>query len=335
MSSYEIKLRLEGVPQTGRIKELASALNIYSHLTPIHDRTDTNEIIYWSERYNKSFDDELVQFIIYADQEIIGFSQCVHFKSRNIVVIDYVTIDEKGHDIGLYVLALQIIIRHFLASANVDFFVTELTKPLEQEKLSADEFHWQETLKLTGFKTAQAPYRQPKLGLENYESNRPGYLVILPTDDADTILKETFISIVRLIYFDHYFRWYEPFLKGSKATYTELLQKNISEIEEQLEGRPLIRLNGTKGASSAYGFEAAENERNKSKNTGLIYLACFAVLLSLFIALPLFTSISFSNLTTSVAMSYAVIMTFIFLRNRTELAGLFDQFQKIRNIFGK
>ena len=304
MDVYELKLRIEHLPRLGsRTKEFAAALSIYSRLTPLHDRTEINEIIYWGERYNTTFTDELAHFLIYVGQELVGFAQCVHFKKRNVVVIDYITIEDKRHDIGLYVLSLEMITRHFTSKANIDFFVTELTKPLGQEKLSADEFHWQETLKLTGFKTAQAPYQQPKLGLENYESDRPGYLIILPTNPADAISKDTYISIVRLIYFDHYFRWYEPFLDQAKSTYSDALQKTLLAIEQKIRDRETVKLNGTKGASTGrHEVDQSDNDQLKPRHAAIAYLLFFLILFSIFIVVPLISTISFSNVATAAAI---------------------------------
>src|SRR5262245_44802451 len=181
MSVYDVQVRIERPRRiSGRSKELVTALEIYSRLTPLHDRTNTNEILYWHERYNSTFEDELQLFVVYVDHEIAGFVECLHFKARRTVVIDYVTIEPSRRDVGLYVLVLQAIVRHFTNAATIDFFVTELTKTVGQERLSPEEFLWQETLKLTGFKTAHAPYKQPKLGPDNYESDSAGYLVIMP-----------------------------------------------------------------------------------------------------------------------------------------------------------
>ena len=335
MNAYQIELRVERARRSGiRSKDLTTALEIYARLTPLHDRTNTNEILYWQERYNSVFDDELYLFLIYVDDEVAGYAQCLHFKSKRIVVLDYVIIEPSRQNAGLYILVLQAIVRHFSNAATIDFFVTELTKLAGQHRLSPEEFYWQETLKLTGFKTAHAPYKQPPLGLDNYESDSPGYLLILPTSSADAILRETYISIVHLIYFDHYFRWYEPFLAETKATYSDVLRKNLSEIESELASRELIQLNGTKGAISSTALPEIVGSL-EPKRAGWIYFVASLVIFGMFLLVPLISPLSFPNLITAAFITYAIVITFFYLRTQGGILPLFSSLQKLSKLFDK
>ena len=68
------------------------ALNVYSNEMPYNIRTDPNEIKYWFERYNETYEDNLMIFALLFNNKVVGFTQVVYFKKTFFATIDYVVI---------------------------------------------------------------------------------------------------------------------------------------------------------------------------------------------------------------------------------------------------
>lgn len=226
---------------------LSEALAVYVKSVPYYERTATNEITYWFERYNTKFDDKLLLFAFSQNDVIIGFAEIVHFVSEKILVVDYFTVgndSESNSSLSEFIEQA----RAFTEKLGIeyDFIVTELSYNWQSEEPGEVEKIWIAVLKMHGFKLAKASYSQPPLGIDNHESGRPGALMIYSRMPADHIRSETYLLIVDTIYIKHYLRWYEPFLGKGFAGYKSRIRSGQAKIKSQLADVDLVALNGSK-----------------------------------------------------------------------------------------
>lgn len=128
-----------------------------------------------------------------------------------------------------------------------DFIVGEVSfesatsEPSERSVLLVHLF------KQLGFQVADCDYWQPMLGPTQYQSDVRAHLIIASREAVPTIRRQALLLIVRTIYFDHYARWYQPFLIGDEdqQQYSESLVSRYTEFERSLPSVE-IRLNGAK-----------------------------------------------------------------------------------------
>ena len=58
--------------------DFVKALGIYAQYTPVSERIDSNEIVFWNERYNQAYSpDRLLLFGLQVNSEIVGFAEAV------------------------------------------------------------------------------------------------------------------------------------------------------------------------------------------------------------------------------------------------------------------
>lgn len=93
-------------------------------------------------------------------------------------------------------------------------------------------------LQMEDFRIVDALYRQPKLGIDNLESNFDFQLMIRSAQSIAALKKDTYLAIVKDIFFEHYHSWYDvadpqrsdTYLDHLKEQY-ELVKKNVDQIK--------------------------------------------------------------------------------------------------------
>ena len=100
---------------------------------------------------------------------------------------------------------------------------------------------------------------------------------------VSVVLKKTIVHLIHTIYFDHYLRWYSPFLNDSGA-YERQLRERLEEIEKSLGDCEDIEVNGMKMLTPAIPLgDASEPLTRTAVGTALlILLALLVFLLALF-----------------------------------------------------
>jgi hypothetical protein len=72
-----------------------------------------------------------------------------------------------------------------------------------------------------------------------------GIMMIYTSTETSKIKKNTFMQIIRAIYFKYYQRWYDVFLDAdSKIKYNEILNESYSKMENGLKDKNYIEING-------------------------------------------------------------------------------------------
>jgi hypothetical protein len=131
---------------------------------------------------------------------------------------------------------------------------------------------------MSNFGVINSPYFQPMLGIKNYESNLQAVLMLYPVDEHRTIKKETFLLILKSIYYKHYCRWYAMFLNEQDTLdYSHHVHSLFDKVSEKVKNNVSIQLNGYDDILYEKGLEKPERVPKKI----LYFLLGFTVLIGL------------------------------------------------------
>lgn len=309
------------------------ALDIYSSHTPLSVKTDTSDISYWIDRYNKEFEDRFFVFGLYEDESIIGFSQLVYFKQARLVMIDYMAIDEKRRANSAF-YSFTDLIRCELRDLKLDinFIITEIEYDLCKKKPTENGTVMIRLLKQSGFGVLKAEYFQPKLGFNNTESAPCAVLMIDVRSSKDSITKESYLKIVNTIYFNHYLRWYTPILKQEElACYKQELDELYTKIVSALSNKNKVDINGYK---SIFDSQAPVDLEKKGLNFGTFSFIIILLVTASIMALAKYFGASMIEVILSVLISAAI---FFLLNSISTGRGLveFEKLWSVIKLFGK
>jgi hypothetical protein len=232
--------------QSSRDPDFASALLVYVRNTSAAIRTDTNEIAYWLDRFAEQFGHPFYVFGFYRDNELVGFAEGAYFADERLVVLDYLVIDEANRQNNVFFEFVDHL-KRFLEAAHLEYryAVVEACYGPGQEYPSQDTCLLTRLLKLQGFRVIRAPYYQPRLLLDDAESGMQADLLIYSTTNLDRIHTETYLTIVRCIYYKYYLPW-QTVTKDPQEAYKKHLDSLYTRIQGELGKKQEILVNGHK-----------------------------------------------------------------------------------------
>lgn len=245
-SSYRLKRFLNS-----RDPDFTSALLVYVRNTPANIRTDTNEIVYWLDNFSAKFKDNFYVFGFYRNHQLVGYAQAAYFWEERVIVLDYIAIDQAYRGNNVFYEFVDHL-RRYLEDMHPEYRygVTEVIYGSGQQVPSQANRLTIRLLKLQGFKVIRAPYYQPRLMLDDAESETQGDLLIYSTSHLDWIRTETYLSIVHTIYYKHYLRW-KSVIPDPKNDYKKHLDNLYSKIKSAAGKKQMIPVNGHKVVLSA------------------------------------------------------------------------------------
>lgn len=303
-STYEFRIF-----RSEKDKDLVKALSIYSkNIEPIL-RTDTREILYWLDNYNKSFKDKFYLVGFYLNNILVGFAQFVYFLEEKIIFVDYIVIDKdyrKNNTFYEFVEKIKDLINE--EGLNYNYIIAEvgyfhkLEPTLNTKSLIR-------LLKLTGFGVVKADYYQPMLGKNFYESEVKSILMLYDPNEIESIKVETYISFVNTIYFNHYKRWYDRFFnEKEQMEYSNGLNKILQQTLSSIKKKKLIEINGYENIYFANtGSGLIKKYSRIAKISAILFL--FSIFVILFGTLHIVVKSKFDIDTT--AQSYIIIASII------------------------
>jgi hypothetical protein len=247
-SSYNLKHF-----QSSRDPDFAAALLVYVRNTSAAIRTDTNEISYWLEHFTSTFGDPFYVFGFYRDKELVGFAQGAYFVDEHLVVLDYLVIDEAQRRNNVFFEFVDQL-KRFLETAHPEYryAVVEVCYGPGQEFPSPESCLLTRLLKIQGFRVIRAPYFQPRLMLDHPESEMQADLLVYSTTELDKIRTETYLALVRVIYYKYYLPW-QTITKDPPDAYKTHLESLYSKIESQIGKKETVPVNGHKKVLKAMG----------------------------------------------------------------------------------
>lgn len=257
--------------------EFLRALDIYVQETPAYIRTNTNEIVHWRQQYPRLYpDDALFLFGIYNSSRLIGFCEAVFIRREALVIVDYMCIDRASRKNNVFFQFVEMA-RVWLEEQkyHFDYIVTEISLPddASQSKRGAALIR---ALQMAGFSPLEINYKHPRLG-DNVDTEPKAKLLIRPAHEQATISKGKVASIIKVIYEDHYARWYKGVLSTSDyGLYVREIGSPLSSLNSELqrpdERIPLLHLEGLEN-----GADAIIGTMTQKQVFGYFFLAPFAV----------------------------------------------------------
>jgi hypothetical protein len=232
--------------RSARDPDFAAALLLYVRNTPAPVRTDTNEITHWLENFTRQFGDPFYVFGFYRDDQLVGFAEAAYLTEERLVVFDYLVIDELNRRNNVFFEFVDHLKRYIETEhPEYRYGLVEACYGPGQTVPSQESALLTRLLKVQGFRVIRAPYYQPRMTLEDAESEMHGDLLIWSTTPIETIKTETYLRFVRAIYYKYYLPW-QSIIPADEADYQRHLRNLYERIEREIGRRKTILVNGHK-----------------------------------------------------------------------------------------
>lgn len=240
-TTYELKRF-----RTSSSPDFARALKLYAENIEPSYRTDTNEITYWLDNFERQFADAFIVLGLYLNGLLIGFSELAYFKEEHFVQVDYLVIEKTYRKNNAFYEFVDKI-GGFLAEESIifDYIICEVgcyfdnLEPTESSKTLI------RLLKMSHFGVIKCAYYVPQLGHRNYESQMRAILMIYSNDELKQLKKETYLMIINALFYKYYERWYSLiFTKEEQLAYKKAIDQLFEYIKKDIEHRKAIEING-------------------------------------------------------------------------------------------
>lgn len=217
-------------------KDFTKALMIYNSTIPVDTKTNTSEIIYFADHYSLHPKREMYFFGLYVDECIVGFMEAGYLKTTKTIIIDYIVLKEAYRLNSIFYPLFSLVQRYFSEQMiDYDYIATEVSTKCPEESVDSESFFSKKMLQMEDFRVVENLYRQPKLGLDNEESNFDFQLMIKSAQAVTSLKKQTYLAIVYDIYFEHYYSWYETIDTERSNAYREHLEEQYKIIKLQID----------------------------------------------------------------------------------------------------
>jgi hypothetical protein len=226
--------------------DFAAALILYVRNTAAAIRTDTNEITYWLDQFSEQFGNPFYVFGFYRDRQLVGFAEAAYFRTERLLVFDYLVIEETQRRNNVFFEFVDHLKRYFEdVHPDYRYAVLEVGYGVGQTHPSQESCLITRLLKLQGFRVIRAPYCQPRLVLDDAESQMNADLLIYSTNDLERLRTSTYLSIVRTIYYLYYLPW-KTLVPGAKTGYEKHIDEMYAALETKLQKVESVVVNGHK-----------------------------------------------------------------------------------------
>lgn len=297
-------------------KDFVKALMIYNEIIPADTKTNSREIIYFVDHNNCCPEREMYFFGLYVENNLVGFLEAGYLFATKAVIIDYIVLKAEYRLNSIYYPLFSLAQRYFSEHLmDCDYIATEVSTKCVEESVDAESYFSKKMLQMEGFRIIAALYFQPRLGMNNIESNFPFQLMIKSTQPIISMKKETYLAIVKSIYFDHYYTWHSIFDLEHKKEYHQHLESEYRIIENAVRCiKGDIKLEGQSPKCEYYKAPdchfststACIVQKSESKNRP-----------ALLIAIPIITVIAF-------VVSYGLYSLLLYLNIQSEMfSGIF------------
>lgn len=238
---------------SSKAKDFVKALMLYNDTIPVDIKTSSNEIMYFCDHCSIQPKRIMYFFGLYCDNHLVGFVETGYLKTTKTIIIDYIVLKEEYRLNSVFYPLFSLIQRYFSENMiDYDYIATEVSTKCPEQSVDAESFYSRKMLQMEDFRIAEVLYRQPRLGLDNLESNFDFQLMVKSKQSISFLKKETYLAIVHDIYFEHYYPWYEVFDKNRSTEYKNHLEKEYNKVKEktnEITGNIIL---SNQGVSCAY-----------------------------------------------------------------------------------
>jgi hypothetical protein len=219
-------------------EDYIKALKIYNETTPNVIKTDTNEITIWLNKKEDNTVFELLLFILYLDEKIIGFAMMSYIKKTHIVIIDYIALYDNYRINAIYFPYVSLLQNYLNENSfDVTFIVNEVSNKGNGENIDKESRLLKKVFFFFFFAKIEAKYYTPPLGIKNHESCFEAFLYVKSNEKLKKISKRTYIDIVSSIYYDYFFTWYEAIFSdpAKLSDYKHKLDSYFNDIQNAIK----------------------------------------------------------------------------------------------------
>lgn len=233
-TSFNIKRFL-----TSKDKDFVKALMLYNNTIPVDTKTSSNEIMYFCDHCSMQPKRTMYFFGLYCDEHLVGFMEAGYLTTTKTIIIDYIVLKEGYRLNSVFYPLFSLIQRYFSENMiDYDYIATEVSTKCPEQSVDAESFFSKKMLQMEDFRIVEVLYRQPRLGMDNLESNFDFQLMIKSKQSIPFMKKETYLSIVHDIYFHHYYPWYEVADKSRSTEYKEHLETEYELVKGKVNQVP-------------------------------------------------------------------------------------------------
>lgn len=233
MDNYENKFVLKPLTKSSD-EDYIKALQIYMEETPKEIRTNSNEITHWLDKRPMDASFEIMVFVLYLDNILIGFSQVTYIKSQQIVILDYISLKSPYRVNSVFLVFLSMIQNFIISSGKqITYYIAEIGNKDCGINIDRESAFYKRMICLENYGQVMSKYYNIPLGIDNFESEFESLMYIKTNDNIAYISKETFLAIVHAICYEYYYVWYSEFLNDEELKlYKEKLDKCFSDIKK-------------------------------------------------------------------------------------------------------
>lgn len=264
-------------------KDYIKSLTIYTQTTPVCIKTNSNEITYWLNKSNEKF--QIYVFSLFIKNVNVGFAMTSYLKKRQLLVIDYLSLDTKFKNNTVFLSFFTLIQLYFNEiKLDINYVMVEISNKNNGIDIDKESQLFLKFLCLEDFYKINYEYTSLPLGVNNNESSFKAFLYIKSADKQHSISKNTFLDFVESLYLDYYLEWYKPFLNEvEKINYQKTISDAIAALKNSIPQDTMILLDFTccRGGE-AENFLTTNNNipLNKTKSNKF-YIILFIILLIL------------------------------------------------------
>jgi hypothetical protein len=209
-------------------KDFKKAIKMYKLNMPKHLYASENEIVYWLKH-----DDEqrkIYNLGLFLNEEIVGYLHLAYFISKKIMFLDYIVIEKDYKKTDLFFIIFDMLDKYNKYNhIHVDFIATEVLRYIDVEGKTEEESHLIKRFQACGFERLNYLYYQLPLGVE--ETKNIEAIILIKGYDKDCLKFETYMNFVKLVFYEHYIKWYKPFLTEEEfASYIRNAEKIYNKI---------------------------------------------------------------------------------------------------------
>lgn len=241
-----------------------SALKIYNETTPYEIKTNTNEITMWLDRKEDTDPFEPMFFALYYGHTLSGFAMMTYIKGQRLAILEYVALAPQYRVNAVFFCYINLLENYLNVNQyDVAFIINEVSNRRNGSDIDKESQIFSKLLCIEGYAKISAPYLTPPLGTNNYESSFDAFLFAKSAGNVHELEKQTYLDIVKSIYFDYFLTWYTHVLPQNEvARYTEILKKCFESVSKSL--------NSTVTVSAVYSeCPILQNNSQTLKTSGL------------------------------------------------------------------
>lgn len=309
MYNYENKFVLKPITKSTD-EDYIKALQIYVEETPKEIRTNSNEITHWLDKKANDKAFEMMIFVLYLDNNLVGFSQITYIKSQQIVILDYISLKPPYRVNSVFLVFLSMIQNYLISSGKqITYYIAEIGNKDNGANIDRESAFYKRVICLENFGKVMSKYYNLPLGIDNFESEFESLMYIKTNDNIRYINKETFFSIVHSICYEYYYAWYAEFLDDEELNLYKAkldkcfsdIKKHVSETNKIIIEYPKCPLFYNSNTDKTFGSVPAKEKNNYTKT----FLLIIAV-----VVLPILLSLLYSKLLPYLNIQFGNVSTF-------------------------